>query len=68
MEVEAKDIPVDRKTMTATIDASNHKVVHITDEDGKVQSIPLPAFGVLEIRCQNYKIGNVGYNITLKRK
>ena len=67
MEVEAKDITVDDETMTATIDASNYKVIHITDENGRVQSVPLPAFGVLEIKCQNYKIGNLGYSITLKR-
>lgn len=54
--------------MTATIDASDHKVIHITDENGRVQSVPLPEFGVLEIRCQNYKIGNLGYSITLLRE
>lgn len=67
MEVEAKDIPVDIKTMTAVIDAKDNSMIYIV-EDGNVQALPLPAFGVLEIPCQNYKIGNPSYKITCKRK
>ena len=67
MNVQAKNIAVDIDTMTAEIDATDNKVIYIIDEGGKVQSIPLPAFGVLEIPCQNYKIGNLAYKITLKR-
>ena len=67
MNVEPKDIPVDNNTMTAKIDAKDSKVIYIV-ENGEVQSVPLPAFGVLEIPCQNYKIGNLAYKITMKRK
>lgn len=67
MNVQAKVIPVDIHTMTAEIDATDNKVIYIIDKDGKVESIPLPAFGVLEIPCQNYNIGNLAYKITLKR-
>ena len=67
MNVQAKSIPVDIHTMTAEIDATDNKVIYIIDEGGKVQSIPLPEYGVLEIPCQNYKIGNLAYKITLKR-
>ncbi|WP_144511571.1 hypothetical protein [Bacillus sp. FJAT-22090] len=67
MDVEVKDIPVDINTMEAVIDARDNKMIYIV-EDGRVQAIPLPAFGVLEIPCQNYKVGNPSYKITLKRK
>lgn len=67
MNVEVKEIPVDIQTMMAKIDARDNSMIYIV-EDGKVQAIPLPAFGTLEIPCQNYKIGNPSYKITLKRK
>lgn len=67
MNVEAKDIPVDLKKMTAEIDAKDNSMIYIVD-NGRVQAIPLPAFGVLELPTQNYKIGNPSYKITLKRK
>jgi hypothetical protein len=67
VDMQAKEIPVNLRTMKAEIDASDNTVVYIV-ENGIVQAIPLPAFGVLEIPCQNYKIGNPSYKITLKRK
>lgn len=67
MIVEEKDIPVNTKTMTAEIDATNGSVIYIV-ENGQVKAVPLPAFGALEIPCQNYRIGNIAYRITLKRK
>ncbi|MGE7621711.1 hypothetical protein ACQKMD_01290 [Viridibacillus sp. NPDC096237] len=67
MDIEVKDIEVDISTMTAKIDASDNKMVYIV-EDGHVQAMPLPAFGILEIPCQNYKVGNPSYKITVKRK
>lgn len=67
MEVEAIEIPVDIKTKKAVIDANENSMIYIV-EDGKVQALPLPAFGVLEIPCQNHKVGNPSYRITIKRK
>ncbi|MGE7838023.1 hypothetical protein [Viridibacillus arvi] len=67
MDIEIKDIKVDIETMTANISARDNKMVYIV-EDGRVQAIPLPAFGILEIPCQNYKVGNPAYKITVKRK
>jgi len=67
VNVEVKEIPVDILTMKAVIDAKDNSMIYIV-EDGRVQAIPLPAFGTLEIPCQNYKIGNPSYKITLKRK
>jgi len=67
VNIEAKEIPVNLKTMKAEIDAEDNTMIYIV-ENGNVQAIPLPAFGVLEIPCQNYKVGNPSYRITLKRK
>ncbi|MCM3411246.1 hypothetical protein [Metabacillus litoralis] len=67
MNIEAKEIPVNLKTMKAEIDAADNTMIYIV-ENGVVQAIPLPAFGVLEIPCQNYKVGNPSYRVTLKRK
>lgn len=67
LNIETKKIKVDTKTLTAKIDARENKLIYIV-EDGKVEAIPLPAYGVLEIPCQNYKVGNPAYKITLKRK
>ncbi|KOO49503.1 hypothetical protein AMD00_14185 [Viridibacillus arvi] len=67
MNIETKKIEVDTKTLTAKIDARENKLIYIV-EDGKVEAMPLPEYGVLEIPCQNYKIGNPAYKITLKRK
>ncbi|MCG3089151.1 hypothetical protein [Sporosarcina cyprini] len=66
MNIETKDIPVNKKTMKAEIDATDSKVIYIVD-DGKVQAIPLPPYGILELPCQNYKVGNPAYKITIKR-
>lgn len=67
MNVEVKEIPVDIQSMTAKIDARDNSMIYIV-QDGQVQAIPLPAFGLLEIPTQNYKVGNPSYKITLKRK
>lgn len=67
MDVEAKDVVVNSEKMTAEIDATDNTVIYIV-EDGKVQAVPLPQYGILEIPCQNHKIGNLAYKITLKRK
>lgn len=66
MNMKAKDIPVNKQDMTALIDVTNEKVIYIV-ENGKVQAIPLPSHGILELPCQNYKVGNLAYRITLKR-
>lgn len=66
MDIQAKQIPVDRLSMTAVIDASNHRVFYIVNDDGSVDAFPLPSFGALELLCQNYKVGNLAYRITLK--
>ncbi|WP_368657646.1 hypothetical protein AB3Z07_21275 [Metabacillus halosaccharovorans] len=67
MDIKAKEIPVNLGTMMAEIDANDSTVIYIV-ENGTVQAIPLPEYGVLEIPCQNKKIGNLAYRITLKRK
>lgn len=66
MDVEAKDVAVDLEKMTAVIDARDSKVIYIVENE-KVQAIPLPQYGTLEIQCQNHNIGNLSYKITLKR-
>lgn len=67
MNIQATEIPVDKKTMKAEIDATNRKVIYIIDDGGKVFAIPLAPFGVLEVPTQNYNVGNLAYRITLKR-
>ena len=67
LDIQAKQIPVDKKSMTAEIDASNIKVIYMISEDGKVEAVPLPRYGILEISCQNYKAGSLAYRITLKK-
>lgn len=66
VDVEAKDVAVDLEKMTAVIDARDSKVIYIVENE-KVQAIPLPQYGTLEIQCQNHNIGNLSYKITLKR-
>lgn len=66
LEIIAKQVEVDPNTNTAAIDATNCKQIYIV-ENGQVEAIPLPAFGTLEISCQNYKIGNLAYRQTIKR-
>ena len=67
MEITAQQIRVDDTTNTASIDATKEKVVYIV-ENGRVEAIPLPPYGTLEISCQNYKIHNLSYRQTIKRK
>lgn len=67
MKIDTKKVPVDAETMTAVINAKDNSMVYIV-EDGQVEAIPLPAYGVLELPCQNYKVGNPAYRITVKRK
>lgn len=67
MQIATAKIPVNEATKQALIDATNGKCIYIV-EDGQVEAVPLPAFGTLEIACQNYKIGNLSYRQTIKRK
>lgn len=67
MEIITRNVPVNKKHMTATIDATNSKVIYIVDPDGTVQAIPLPPYGLLELAIQNHNVGNLSYRITLKR-
>lgn len=67
MDIQAKQIPVNKKSMTAIIDASNSRVFYIVNDDGSVEAFPLPPFGILELPCQNYKVGNLAYRMTVKR-
>lgn len=67
MDLKAKEINVDKKSNTAIIDASDNRYIYIV-ENGKVEGIPLPAFGTIELPCQNYKIGNPSIRATIKRK
>ncbi|MBG9479400.1 hypothetical protein [Lysinibacillus sphaericus] len=67
MGIEAQKVHVNSVTNKASIDATNGKVIYIVD-NGEVEAIPLPPFGTLEIACQNYKIHNLQYRQTIKRK
>lgn len=67
MDIKTKEIIVNKESNTATIDASDNRYVYIV-ENGKVEAIPLPAFGTIELPCQNYKIGNPSIKATIKRK
>ena len=67
MEITAKQVQVNPETKTAAIDATDCRQIYIV-ENGQVEAIPLPAFGTLEISCQNYKIGNLSYRQTIRRK
>lgn len=67
MEITTQKIHVNEVTNKALIDATNEKVIYIV-ENGYVEAVPLPSFGTLEIACQNYRIGNLSYRQTIKRK
>lgn len=67
MEIATKKIHVNESTNKALIDVTNEKVIYIV-ENGTVEEVPLPSYGTLEIACQNYKIGNLSYRQTIKRK
>lgn len=67
MDIQTRKINVDAATNTATIDATDGRYVYIV-ENGIVEGIPLPAFGTLELPCQNYKVGNPSIKATIKRK
>lgn len=63
MKIPKKEIAVDVETMTAKIDAMENNQVYFV-QDGKVVAYPLPAYGTMEISCQNYKIGRPKYHIS----
>ncbi|WP_096201909.1 hypothetical protein [Bacillus sp. FJAT-45350] len=62
MIVETKEIPTNAEKM-AEIDSKDNGKVYIV-QGGKVFMLPLPAFGSLELPCQNYKVGKPSYRIT----
>ncbi|MBU8908523.1 hypothetical protein [Desertibacillus haloalkaliphilus] len=64
MIIETKEIPVNEEKI-AEIDARDNGKVYIVQGE-KVIMLPLPAFGTLEIPCQNYKVGNLSHKITTK--
>jgi len=64
VKISKKSIPVDKRTNTAQIDVEDAGKVYIVQGDGAVVQYPLPAFGVLEISSQNYKIGKPKYHIS----
>lgn len=65
MNIEVKEIPVNAEKMKAEIDMMDNGKVYIV-QDGKMLMLPLPAFGTLEMKCQNFKVGNVAYGATVK--
>ena len=63
MKIEAKKVDVNQVTMKAEINAADSGKVYIV-ANGEVTMLPLPAFGSLELPCQNYKVGKPAYRIT----
>jgi hypothetical protein len=63
VNIKKTEVPVDIATMTAKINAMDNGKIYIVQE-GRVLMYPLPAFGTMEIPCQNYKIGRPQYRIS----
>jgi hypothetical protein len=63
VNIRKTEMPVNIEKMTAEINAMDNGKVYIVQE-GRVLMYPLPAFGTMEIPCQNYKIGKPKYHIS----
>lgn len=64
MNIKGTEIAVDIENMKAEIDTMDNGKIYVV-QDGKVTMLPLPQYGVLEIPCQNYKVGKPKYHISV---